>query len=93
VTDAATTLGKVDVLGATTLSVAATFLLPKPLNTAGFYLIVDGLMDDLDTYIKDSDFMIAKPLDVLQLLNNNHFIVWFVMQIIKEHITVYSIIF
>ena len=35
----------------------------------------------------------AEPLDTLQLLNNNHFIIQFVMQIIKEHITAYGIMF
>jgi hypothetical protein len=65
VIDAATTLGKIDALNTTTLSTAATSLLPKPLNTAGFYLIVNSLVDNLDTYIKDSDFIIAEPLDVL----------------------------
>ena len=35
----------------------------------------------------------AEPLDILQLLNNNYLIVQFVMQIIKEYITAYSIIF
>ena len=50
-------------------------------------------MDDLDTYIKDSDFIIAKFLNILQLLNNDHLIVQFIMQIIKEHIIVYSITF
>jgi hypothetical protein len=93
VTDAATTLGKVDILSAATLSTAATFLLPKPLNTAGFHLVADGLVDNLDTYIEDSDSIIAEPLNALQLLNNNYFTVRFVMQIIKKHITVYSIIF
>ena len=73
--DAVTALGKVDVLGATTLSIAATSLLPKPLNIAGFYPVVDGLVDNLDTYIEDSDSIIAEPLDALQLLNNNYLIV------------------
>jgi hypothetical protein len=50
-------------------------------------------VDNLDTYIEDSDSIIAKPLNIFWLLNNNHFIVWFVIQIIKEYITVYSIIF
>ena len=35
----------------------------------------------------------AELLNILQLLNNNHFTVQFVMQIIKEYITVYSITF
>jgi hypothetical protein len=65
VIDAITTLGKVDVLGATTLSIATTSLSPKPLNIAGFYLVVDSLVDNLDTYIEDSDSIIAKPLDIL----------------------------
>ena len=50
-------------------------------------------MDNLDTYIEDSNFIIAESLDILWFLNNNYFIVWFVIQIIKEYITVYSIIF
>jgi len=65
VIDAVTALGKVDALGATALSIAATSLLPKPLNTAGFYLVADGLVDDLDTYIEDSDSVMAEPLDIL----------------------------
>ena len=63
-TDAITTLGKVDTPGTATLSIATTFLSPKPLDTASFYLVVDGLVDDLDTYIKDSDSIIAKPLNI-----------------------------
>ena len=63
--DAITALGKVDILGATALSIATTSLLPKPLNIAGFYLVVDSLVDNLDTYIEDSNSIIAKPLDVL----------------------------
>ena len=74
-TDAAIALGKVDVLGATALSVATTSLLPKPLDIAGFYLVADGLVDNLDTYVEDSDSVIAEPLDILQLLNNNYLIV------------------
>ena len=35
----------------------------------------------------------AKPLDALQLPNNNHFAVQFVMQIIEKHITAYGIMF
>jgi hypothetical protein len=34
--------------------------------------MADGLVDNLDTYIEDSNSIIAKLLDVLQLLNNNH---------------------
>ena len=63
--DAATALSKVDILGATTLSIAATSLLPKPLNIAGFYLVADGLVNNLNTYIEDSNSIIAKPLDIL----------------------------
>jgi len=75
VIDAITALGKVDTPGTTALSIAATSLLPKPLNIASFYLVADSLVDNLDTYIEDSDSIIAKPLDILQLLNNNHLIV------------------
>jgi hypothetical protein len=77
--DAVITLGKVDVLGTTTLSIATASLLPKPLDTAGFHPVVDSLVDDLDTYIEDSDFIMAKPLDTLQLLNNDHFTVRFII--------------
>ena len=63
--DAVTTLGKVDILGATALSIATTSPSPKPLNIAGFYLVVDSLVDNLDTYIEDSDSIIAEPLDIL----------------------------
>jgi len=65
VIDAATALGKVDTLSATTLSVAATSSLLKPLNTAGFYLVVDSLVDNPDTYIEDSNSVMAKPLNIL----------------------------
>jgi hypothetical protein len=65
VTDTATTLGKVDVLSATTLSIATTSLLPKPLNTAGFHPVANGLVDDPDTYIEDSDSVIAELLNAL----------------------------
>ena len=63
--DTITALGKVDALNITTLSIAATSLLPKPLNIAGFYLVVDSLVDNLDTYIEDSNSIIAEPLDIL----------------------------
>ena len=63
--DAITTLGKVDILGTAALSIAATSPSPKPLNTAGFYLVADSLVDNLDTYIEDSDSIIAEPLDIL----------------------------
>ena len=65
VIDAATTLDKVDVLGTAVLNTVAASLLPKPLNAAGFYLVVDGLVDNLNTYIEDSNFIIAKPLNIL----------------------------
>ena len=58
-------MGKVDVLGITALSIATTFLLPKPLNAASFYLVVDSLVDNLDTYIEDSNSIIVKPLNIL----------------------------
>jgi hypothetical protein len=63
--DAITALGKVDILGATALSVATTSPLPKPLDIASFYLVADSLVDNLDTYIEDSNSVIAKPLDAL----------------------------
>ena len=63
--DAITALGKVDILGTTALSIATTSLSPKPLNIAGFYLVVDSLVDNLDTYVEDSDSVIAEPLDTL----------------------------
>ena len=63
--DAATALGKVDILSTTTLSIAAASLLPKFFNTANFYLVVDGLIDNLNTYIEDSNSIIVKPLDIL----------------------------
>jgi hypothetical protein len=65
VIDAATTLGKVDVLGTATLNTAITSLSPKPLNIAGFHLVADGLVNDPDTYMEDSNSIMAKPLDVL----------------------------
>ena len=63
--DAATTLGKVDVLNTATLNVAAASPSPKPLDAASFYLVVDGLVDNLDTYVKNSNSVIAKLLDIL----------------------------
>jgi hypothetical protein len=93
VIDAVTTLGKVDALDTTTLSIAATSLSPKPLNAASFYPMANSPVDNPDTHIKDSNSVMAKPLNTLQLLNNNHFIVQFIMQIIKEYIIVYSITF
>jgi len=68
-------LGKVDALSTAALSVVIIFLLPKPLNIASSYFIVDGLIDNLDTYIEDSDFIMAELLNILQLLNNDHFII------------------
>ena len=64
-TDAATALDKIDALGAAALNTAVTFPLPKPLDTAGFHPVADGLVDNLDTYIEDSDSIIAEPLDIL----------------------------
>ena len=63
--DAVTAPGKADTLSAAALSIATTSLLPKPLNIAGFYLVVDNLVDNLDIYIEDSNSIIAKPLDIL----------------------------
>jgi len=63
--DTITALGKVDTLGATALSIAITSLSPKPLNIASFYLVADSLIDNLDTYIEDSNSIIAKPLNIL----------------------------
>ena len=63
--DAVTALGKVDVLNTATLSTAAASLLPKPLNTASFYLVVNSLVDNLNTYIEDSDSIMAKLLNIL----------------------------
>ena len=63
--DAATTLGKVDALNTTALSIATASPSPKPLNIAGFYLMVDSLVNNLNTYIEDSNSVIAKPLDIL----------------------------
>ena len=91
--DAATTLGKVNALGVTVLSVVVIFLLPKSFNAAGFHLVVDGLVNDPDTHVEDSDFVMAGFLNALQFPNNNHFIIQFVMQIIEEYITAYGITF
>ena len=62
---AATALSKVDAPGAAALSIAATSLSLKPFNTAGFYLVVNSLVNNLNTYIEDSDSIIAKPLNIL----------------------------
>ena len=63
--DAATALGKGDILGTTASNAAITSLLPKPLNTTGFHLVADGLIDNPDTYVEDSDSIIAEPLNAL----------------------------
>ena len=63
--DAVTTLGKIDILNTPALSITATSLLPKPLNTASFYLVANSLVDNLNTYIEDSNSVIAKPLNIL----------------------------
>ena len=65
VINAITALGKVDALNAATLSAAATSLSPKPFNTAGFHSMADGLVDNPDTYVEDSDSIMAEPLDAL----------------------------
>ena len=57
-------MGKVDILNTATLSVAATSLLPKLFDTASFYLVVDGLVDNPDTHIEDSNSVIAEPLNI-----------------------------
>ena len=64
-TDAITALGKGDILGTTALSTAITSLLPKPFNIAGFYLVADGLVDNLDTYVEDSNSITAESLNIL----------------------------
>ena len=58
-------MGKIDTLGITALSIATTSLSPKTLNIASFYLVVNGLVNNLDTYIKDSNSIIAEPLNIL----------------------------
>ena len=63
--DAVTALSKVDILSTITLSTAVISPLPKPLNIAGFYLVVDSLVDNLDTYIEDSNSIMVKPLNIL----------------------------
>jgi len=65
VTDAVTALGKVNALGTTALSIAATSPSPKPLNIAGFHLVADGLVNNPDTYIKNSNSIMAEPLNTL----------------------------
>jgi len=66
-------------LSATASSIATTFLLPKSLNTAGFYFVVNGLINSLDIYMEDSDSIITKLLNALQLPNNDHLIIQFVI--------------
>ena len=63
--DAATTLGKIDVPNTAALNTATTSLLPKPFNIAGFYLVVNSLVNNLNTHIEDSNSGMAKPLDAL----------------------------
>ena len=57
-------MGKVDILGTAALSVAVTSLSPKPFNITSFYPVTDGPVDDLDTYVEDSDSIMAEPLDI-----------------------------
>ena len=92
-TDVVTALGKVDALGAAALNATTTSPSPKPLNTASFHPVADGLMDNPDTYVEDSDFVMAEPLNTLQFPNNDYLTIWFVMQIIEKHIIAYSITF
>ena len=63
--DIITTLNKVDTPNTIALNIVATSLLLKPLNTASFYLVADGLINNLNTYIEDSDFIIAEFLNIL----------------------------
>ena len=63
--NAATTLSKVDTLNATVLSIATISLLSKPFNTDSFYLVIDGLVNNLITYIEDSNSIITKSLNIL----------------------------
>ena len=63
--NAVTILGKVNTLSTAVLSTVTIFLLCKPLNTAGFYLVADSLVNNLDTYMEDSDSVIAKLLNIL----------------------------
>ena len=63
--DAVTTLGKVDVPNAATLSTVTASLSPKPLNAAGFHLVADSLVDNPDTYIEDSNSVMAELLNIL----------------------------
>ena len=73
--DAVTTPGKADAPSAAALSAAATSPSPKPLDAAGPHPVADGLVDDLDTYVEDSDSVMAEPSDALQLPNNDYLIV------------------
>ena len=63
--NAVTILGKVNTLSTTVLSTVTIFLLHKPLNTASFYLVANSLVNNLDTYIEDSDSVIVKLLNIL----------------------------
>ncbi len=60
-----TVLDKGDILSTATSSAATTSLSPKPLNTAGFHPVANGLIDNPDTYVEDSDSVMAEPLDIL----------------------------
>ena len=63
--DIITTLGKVNALGAAVSNVITTSLSPKPLDIASFYPVADSLVDNPDTYVEDSDSVMAEPLDTL----------------------------
>jgi len=52
-------------LSTTTLNIATTSLLLKPFNITSFYFVADSLINNLDTYIEDSNSIIAKPLNIL----------------------------
>ena len=43
--------------------------------------------------MENSNFIMAEPLNAFQFPNNDHFIIQFVIQIIKKHITIYGIMF
>ena len=63
--DTTTALGKVDTLNTATSNIAATSLLPKPLDIASSYPIIDSPVDSLDTYMEDNNSIIIKPLNIL----------------------------
>ena len=75
VIDIVTALGKVNILNTAALNAVATSLSPKLFNIANFHSIANGLINNPNTHIENNDSVMAKPLNTLQFLSNNYFII------------------